>query len=150
MLEVIREELGASYAPAAGFSSSVVYPGLNYLYAEVEARPADLERLSLAVRQIASGLRDGGITNDELERARTPALDQLGQHASSNGYWLSVIAQLQTRPDRSERLSLGAVEAGIRAITLADLKAAAVAWLGEDNLRQVEILPADYAQAPAQ
>jgi zinc protease len=150
LLEVIREELGASYAPSAGFSSSAVYPGLNYLYAEVEARPADLARLGLAVRQIASGMRDGSITSDELERAKAPALDQLGQHASSNGYWLSVIAQLQTRPDRSERLSLGAVDAGIRAVTLADFKAAAVAWLGEDNLRQVEIVPAGVAQISAQ
>jgi zinc protease len=150
LLEIIREELGASYAPAAGFSSSVVYPGLNYLYAEVEAQPADLARLGLAMRRIASGLRDGAITNDELDRARAPALDQLSQHASSNGYWLSVIAQLQTRPDRTERLSLGEVDAGVRAITLDDLKAAAAAWLGEDNLRQVEIVPTRYAQKSVQ
>ena len=142
LLEVAREKLGASYAPSAAFSTSTVYPGLNYVYAELEARPADLEGLKVAVRQIASDLRDGGVTEDELERAKAPALDQLAQHGSSNGYWLSVIAQLQTSPDRSERFMLDSVDAGIRAVTLDDLQAAADQWLEEDNLREIDILPA--------
>jgi zinc protease len=141
LLEIAREELGASYAPAAGFSTSTVYPGLNYVYAELEARPVDLARLRVAMRQIAADLRDGAATLDELERAKAPALDQLAQHASSNGYWLSVIAQLQTKPDRSERFMLDSVDAGIRAVTLDDLRAAADLWLGEANLREVDILP---------
>jgi zinc protease len=146
--EVVREDLGASYAPLAGFSSSAVYPGLNYIYAEVEARPADHVKLRAAVRRIADELRQGAITKDELERARTPALDQLAQHASSNGYWLSVIAQLQTRPDRSERLRLDTVDAGVRAVTLEDLQAAAEIWLAETNLREIEILPASTRDEP--
>lgn len=148
LLEVVREDLGASYAPLAGFFSSTVYPGLNYVYAEAEARPVDLARLRGVMRKIAAELREGAITKDELERAKAPALDQLAQHVSSNGYWLSLIAQLQTRPDRSERSTVAAIDAGIRAVTLDDLQTAAQLWLSESNLREVEVLPADSAGSP--
>jgi zinc protease len=145
LLEVAREELGAAYAPSAGFSSSGVYPGLNYLFVELEARPADLPRLDAVVRAIAADLRNGLISEDELKRAKAPSLDQLAQHASSNGYWLSVIAQLQTRPDRSERFMLDAVDASIRAISLEDVVSTAELWLQDPNLRSVTVLPAQAA-----
>ena len=142
LLEIVREDLGASYAPSAGFSFSTVYPGLNYIYAEVEARPADLASLRVVMREIAAELREGAITKDELERAKAPALDQLAQHASSNGYWLSLISQLQTRPDRSDRNTITAIDASIRAVTLDDLQNEAQLSLMEANLREVEVLPA--------
>lgn len=142
LLEVVREDLGASYAPSAGFSSSTVYPGLNYLYADIEANPDDMARLRMVVRDLAADLRRGDISTDELERARAPALDQLAGYASSNGYWLSVMAQAQSRPDRSNQLNLGTIEAGLRAISLDDLREAASDWLGDRNIREVIILPA--------
>jgi zinc protease len=142
LLDVVRERLGASYAPSAGFSSSSIYPGLNYLYADIEAKPEDLMALRAAVRAIAADMREGVFSQDELERARTPALEQLAQHASANIYWLTVIAQLQTRPDRVQRLALDNVESGLRSVTLADLRSAAGRWLLDGNLREIDILPA--------
>jgi zinc protease len=145
LLDVVRERLGASYAPSAGFSSSSVYPGLNYLYAEIEANPGDIPELRAAVNAIARDLRESVLTDDELDRARAPSLEQMAQHGSANGYWLSVISQLQTRPDRAARLALKAVEKDLRAITTEDLQAAATLWLQDRNFLEVDILPGGKA-----
>jgi zinc protease len=142
LLDTVRERMSASYAPAAGFSSSAVYPGLSYFYLEIEARPSDAERLRGAVAALVADLREGKIDSDELERARRPALEQLAQHANSNAYWLSVVAQAQSRPDRAARLTLEATEAALREVTLADLQDAAVKWLEPSNLREIDVLPA--------
>jgi zinc protease len=141
LIDTVRERLGATYAPSAGFSSSTVYPALNYLYAEVEARPSDIPHLKSALDELLSDVRGGGIDADELERARAPALEQIAAHASSNIYWLSVLSQAQSKPGRTERVILDAVEGGIRAVTLQDLQAASK-WLDDANVREIDILPA--------
>jgi zinc protease len=141
LIEVVREKLGASYSPAAGFSYSTVYPGLNYIFAETEMKPEAMTEVTSALKEIVTALRNGAITQDDLDRARSPAIQQLSQHATENGYWLSVLAEAQTRPDQVERLSLHHIEAGLRSITVADLQAAAKRWLTDSNLRTVEVLP---------
>lgn len=137
----VREALGASYAPTAGFSSSTVYSGLNYLYADVEMRPVDLGKIERSVLAITAAMRSGEITEDELERARAPALEQLPQHASSNAYWLGVLAQAQGQPKRTADLDLQAIASQLRSVTVSDLATVARRWLTEANMRSVRILP---------
>jgi zinc protease len=144
----VREALGASYAPTAGFSSSIVYPGLNYLYADVEMRPDDLGEIEGSVLAITAALRSGEITQDELERARAPALEQLPQHASSNAYWLSVLAEAQGQPKRAADLDLKAIASQLESVTVSDLAAVARRWLTDANMRSIRILPPGAGDRP--
>ncbi|MEQ1784623.1 MAG: insulinase family protein, partial [Hyphomonadaceae bacterium] len=139
--EALRETLGASYAPSVSASLSSVYPGFGYVSADAEVKPDDVDAMIAAMRAIAGDMRAGHITADELNRAITPSLESLPQYATSNSYWLGLIAQAQGRPDLLERGKLAAIEASVRAVTLADVVAAANRWLTDENAQAARVLP---------
>jgi zinc protease len=141
ILDVVREELGASYSPSATAALSSVYPGWGYIAAGTEIKPQDADRVSAALKQIAADLRAGKISDDEFSRAMTPALEQLPRNATSNFYWLSLISEAQGRPDRMDRSKLPAVEKSLKAITKTDVIAAAEKWL-VGTPQEVRVLPA--------
>lgn len=142
VVEEIRESLGATYSPSANASLSSLYPGFGYVNAGAEVKPEDVDRVIAALVKIAAELRAGEISDDEFSRALTPALEVLPQNATSNSYWLGMIAQAQTRPDLMERSKLPAVEASLRAVTKADVAAAAQRYLTPGARQEARVIPA--------
>jgi len=142
VIEEIREVLGATYSPSASASLSSVNPGFGYVNAGAEVKPEDVDRVIAALEGIAAKMRAGEISDDEFSRAITPSLEALPQNATSNGYWLGLIAQAQSRPDLMERSKLPAVEASLRALTKADVVAAAQRWLTEAAQQEARVIPA--------
>ncbi|HEX5006905.1 MAG TPA: insulinase family protein, partial [Hyphomonadaceae bacterium] len=142
----IREALGATYSPSAGSSLSSVYPGFGYVSTTAEVKPEDADLVIAAFRKIATEMRSGDISDDEFSRAITPSLEVLPQNATSNGYWLSLISQAQTRPDVLERNKLPAIEKSVRAVTKADVVAAASRWLGDADAQEARVLPTKKAE----
>ena len=140
--EAVREDLGATYSPTANVTVSSIYSGFGYVNAGAEVKPEDVDEVIVAFEKIAAEMRAGNISDDEFARAITPSLETLPQNAKSNGYWLNLIAQAQTRPDLLARNRLDAVEASVRAVTKADVVAAAQAWLTPDNAREARVVPA--------
>lgn len=147
-IERLREELGASYSPSATAYVSSIYQGWGYLAAGSEVRPEDSDEIGDALDAIAAELREGKISEDEFSRAVTPSLEQLPRNAVSNNYWLSLIAQAQTRPDRVARAQLTAVEASLRAVTRDDLVAAARRWLKPEAAQRLIVLPQETPEGP--
>jgi zinc protease len=137
----LRETLGATYSPMAASSLSSVYPGFGYVNAGAEVKPVDVDVVFAALRGIASDMREGKISEDELSRAITPSLETLPQNATSNGYWLGLIAQAQGRPDLMERSKLAAIEASVRAVSMADVVAAANRYLTDANAQEARVVP---------
>jgi zinc protease len=140
--EELRETLGASYSPSVSASLSSVYPGFGYVNAGAEVKPEMVDATLAAMRVIAADMRAGRISDDELSRAITPSLEALPQNAMSNDYWLGLVAQAQGRPEMLERGKLAAIEASVRAITLADVVAAANRWLTDENAQEARVVPA--------
>ena len=147
VIEALREKLGASYSPTVSNALSSVYPGFGYVNAGAEVKPEDVDQMVAAMRAIAADMRAGRISDDELNRAITPSLEVLPQNATSNSYWLGLIAQAQGRPDLLERSKLPAIEASVRAVTLAEVIAAANRWLRDDTAREARVVPAKSAAA---
>jgi zinc protease len=141
----IREALGATYSPSAGSSLSSVYPGFGYVSAGAEVKPEDADKVIAAFRKIVAEMRAGSISDDEFSRAITPSLEVLPQNATSNGYWLNLISQAQTRPEVMERNKLPAIEKSVRAVTKADVVAAANRWLGDEAAQEVRVMPSKKA-----
>jgi len=139
--EVIRERLGASYSPSAGAAISYTIPGWGYVSASSEVTPDKLDEAIGAIRTIAADLREGRISEDEFLRARAPLLEALPQNATSNSYWLSLLSRAQTRPELVDAGKLDVVEERLRALTVADLVAAAGKYLQDADAREVRILP---------
>jgi zinc protease len=141
----IREALGATYSPSAGSSLSSVYPGFGYVSAGAEVKPEDADKVIAAFRKIVAEMRSGDISDDEFSRAITPSLEVLPQNSTSNGYWLSLISQAQTRPEVMERNKLAAIERSVRAVTKADVVAAANRWLGDADALEARVMPSKKA-----
>lgn len=148
VVDEVRETLGATYSPTAGASLSTVYPGFGYVNAGAEVKPEDVDRVIAALEKIAAQMRAGEITDDEFSRAVTPSLEVLPQSATSNGYWLNLISQAQSRPDILERNTIPAVEASLRAVTKADVVAAANRWLTEAAQQEARVIPVAKAATP--
>ncbi|MDP3491745.1 MAG: insulinase family protein [Hyphomonadaceae bacterium] len=145
VVEEVRETLGATYSPTAGASLSSVNPGFGYVNAGAEVKPEDVDRVIGALEKIAAQMRAGEISDDEFSRAITPSLEALPQNATSNGYWLNLISQAQGRPDILARNTIPAVEASLRAVTKADVVAAANRWLTVEAQQEARVVPAAKA-----
>jgi zinc protease len=97
----IREKLAGTYSPNAGVDLSDTYPGYGWMIADATVAPADARTITDAIRKVAAALHEGGVTTEELDRARQPVLTALRESARTNGYWLStVLAAAQEFPER--------------------------------------------------
>jgi zinc protease len=103
LTEVMREEEGASYSPSAFSFSPRVYPGYGYIGASLELDPKDIDRMSSKVDEIAAEFRAGQFDDALLERAIKPARERIETSLESNGYWMNVISEFQSDPERLER-----------------------------------------------
>jgi len=125
----LREERGATYSPHCGVWRSELQPGTAYLIAALSCEPAATRSMAEAVRQIAAGLAQGGVTAEEFERARQPRLLAAPAQMRTNAYWIG--ACLDTAQSEPERLDL----ARSRVTDLENLTAA------EISARAAEVLP---------
>ena len=103
LTEVMREEEGASYSPSAFSFSPRIYPGYGYIGASLELDPKDIDRISAKVDEIAAEFRAGQFDEALLERAIKPARERIETSLESNGYWMNVISESQSDPERLDR-----------------------------------------------
>jgi len=138
--EEIREKLGASYSPSAGVDGSESLDDFGLLLAYSVGKPEDAERLSTIATDLAAKLAGDGATQDELDRAREPALAQITKSLRDNDYWLgTVMERCQEDP---ERLTLARNrQADYESITLGEINALAKKYFLKENALQVHILP---------
>ena len=97
----IRNEMGGAYSPQAVSNTSTVYPGYGSMVARVSVDPEMADKVAQAILKIAADLSRNGVTADELERARKPALTEIKESLRTNRYWIeSVLALAQEEPQR--------------------------------------------------
>lgn len=98
LIDVIREEEGATYSPSASQYTPEVYPGYGYITVSLDLDPKDVDRMFDVVDEIAADFAAGNITQDDFDRAQKPLLEQLEESLENNDYWGGVISQAQTDP----------------------------------------------------
>jgi len=138
LTEKLREELGATYSPGAGYTASEIYPDYGYFFTQSEVEPGDVGLVHDAVAEIAEGIRGGSITADELQRARQPILENIEEADEDNGAWIGLIDEAQSLPGDLDRWRK--TEAIYNAITLEDLTALATSVLAPANELRVSIV----------
>ncbi len=139
LIERLREQDGETYSASAGSFTSQVSPGYGYLSVSLAVEPERVDVVFAAIDAIAAELTEGGISPDELDRARSPLLEQIEQSLEDNGYWLNLLSRAQTSP-RYMAQAQGRGEA-YAAITLADLADAAATYLQADSVIRIAIVP---------
>lgn len=142
LTEVLREELGATYSPTATSQRSPVFEGYGYLSASSAVEPQDVDPVFEAIDTIASEMASGGITEDELQRARQPILEDIEDQRESNGAWLRYIDTAQTDPEFLAEIRTR-TEA-YTSVTLDDLTAMAAQYLKPDEALKIRIISENW------
>ncbi len=136
----IREGLGGAYSPQSANNGSDTFPGYGYLLVQIGVEPAQAPTILAAVREIAESLRTGGITDDELQRAKQPILTQLAESARTNPYWLgAVLAACREQPQRLDWARTRTAD--VTAITREEINAFAAKYLQPERLVSYIVLP---------
>jgi len=136
----VREAIGGTYSPQAGSSSSDVFPGYGYLMASIDVAPDMAGKITELVLGIADELAKNGVTEDELVRAKQPALTALKESLRNNAYWLgSVLSRAQEKPEVLDwcRSRL----ADFESISTAELSALAKSYLPREHASRATVLP---------
>ena len=130
--------MGTVYTAQAGSSSSKIFD-YGYIEALAQLQPEAAQAFHDTLAAIVTDLQAGGVTEDELTRARTPALEELRKARESNAYWLQVLEDTAQHP---EKLDLARkYDASLRAVTLADIQAAAKKYLSEPKALKLSVGP---------
>jgi len=143
----IREEMGGTYSPSATTDLSDTYPGFGYLIADATVAPDQAHVVAEAIKVVAASLHRDGVTEEELVRAKQPALTALRESSRTNGYWLStVLSSAQEFPARLDwsRSRYRDYEG----VTAAELSALAKQYLDPAQAHEFTVLPSTVP-APA-
>lgn len=138
----VREELGDAYSPFAHNLPSDAFKGYGYMFASVTAKPDQAEMLIDVVKEIGQGLAEGTVTEDELERAKKPQINQIEEYRRTNRYWMNSV--LQSSQEYPERLDWArSFVSDYEAIKLEEVNELAKKYLGSDKALSILIEPTE-------
>jgi len=141
MRVTLREEMGGTYSASVRSAASDVFPGYGYFASGIDVDPTMVAKIAEAVTALSADLHANGVTEDELSRAKLPALTSIRESARTNGYWLSsVLARVQEKPIVLEWARTR--ESDVTAITKAEIDALAKAYLAPTRISRAVVLPA--------
>ncbi|HWW27028.1 MAG TPA: insulinase family protein [Caulobacter sp.] len=127
----VREELGKTYAPAV-LTNTPDYGDQGSLIVAIDASPADIETLVAEARAVAARLVSGDITPAALEEARAPMIAGVETARGNLGWWAGAMSgSARESALLEEYLQYGPL---MGAVTLDDVKTAAVRWLKPDPI----------------
>lgn len=139
LIDVLREELGATYTPNAGSVNSSIYKGFGYLTASAPAVQNSMDAVAKAIRQIATNLRSTPPSADELLRARKPILERWQRQARENSSWVGLAVDAQNRAEQLDRRRTRT--AILEAIAPADITGQAKRYLDPETAVETRVLP---------
>jgi zinc protease len=138
MTDLIREELGLAYSPSASANFSRPYDGYAYFSASITADPKFFDDFEKAAGKIAADIKAGGISEDELNRARKPVLESFQRAERENGAWLGLVTRAQTEEYKLDWRR--ARTDGYSAVTTEDLDTLAAKLFTPETLHVVSIV----------
>lgn len=144
----IREELGQAYSPGAGVSLSRFYRDYGTITINVSLEDTQIDAARQAIEKMLSDLTSDGITQDLIERARKPLMEQHDNALKGLGGYTSLAARAQTDPKRIDRFF--AYPDILNGVTREDLKAAAIRYLKPEDAVTFLVVPSAAAKAKAQ
>ncbi|MEO8629416.1 MAG: insulinase family protein [Betaproteobacteria bacterium] len=149
ILDSIRGKQGLSYSVQGAHSPSIAFPDFGILYALVDSAPDKAETLALQMKEIGAGLATGNITQDELDRARNPLVNELKKLLRENSYLLNaIVSSSQEQPERLQRATTSVAE--LERMTVADINGTAARYLKSTDALPVLVVPAQGSEKTAQ
>jgi zinc protease len=145
LIDTVRENKALSYSPSAGSRPSVSFKGYGYLAASAEVRPELDQTFYDTVAGIVADLKAKPISDDELLRARKPALDKLENDRKTNVYWNGVLRGAARDPRRLDLIRTRQKQ--LETVTAADIQKLANTYLDMSKAVRIQVKPAADAKA---
>ncbi|WP_073615015.1 M16 family metallopeptidase [Desulfopila aestuarii] len=140
--QVIREKLGASYAPAVYSAPSRIYTGYGRMQVQVVVAPGHEDAILAEIEKIAIELKDDGISSTELARAKGPLMTGLKDVVKSNDYWMNSVLAGSKRHPQQLQWPLSMID-DFQGITEAEIEELAVRYLIPAKMAKAVVSPSD-------
>ena len=144
ILDEVRIKEGATYSPETEVSFSEDIPNYGSALSLVEMPPAKIPGYFDTVTRIAADLRDKGLTEDELDRARNPRVAGIQKAMLTNEYWQQRLSGAIGDPRRLDLIR--STLSDYRAITAADVQAEARRWFVDGKAWRLVVSAKDPAK----
>jgi len=139
VVDVIREEVAATYSPGVGLYADRSFEDYGYLFVTMDIVPENIQAMIAKIHEIAADFQKMNISQDEFDRAIKPVLEGLDSTLERNGYWMSVLSDAQT--DSWGIDNFRTREQAYKNMVLADVKPYAAEIFRQENAFHVQIIP---------
>lgn len=134
----LREELGSTYSPSAGFSANMVFNTAHFSTSSI-ATHSEVPALQAHMIEIIKQVTEEGLSEDEFSRAIEPVKTQLASSLRQNSYWLgTVLSQAHSKPYQLEWARER--DADYNSITVEEVEALAKLYLQADTAAVIALL----------
>jgi zinc protease len=144
VIEKLREEMGGIYG--GGFNGYIFrrpYTGFS-VSARIPCGPENVEKLTSALMSLIKGARENGVEQKTLDKVKEGWRKQQQVNLKDNSYWHHALSAAWIERDNPEEILN--YEKNVNAITVADLKNAAVKYLSLDNYVKMVLYPEAVAK----
>lgn len=143
MREVLREKLGTVYTPRVSYGFERLPYDHYSLTVSFESKPADVDPLIRAAREVIAEVKKSGIPASYVEKLSSQRTRDLQEYYRSNGFWLD---QLLTKYRMKEDLKLIlTLHELTRRVTSENVQRAARKFLRDDQYLMARLEPAAAA-----
>jgi zinc protease len=139
LLDELRTREGITYTPGASTIASTNSRNYGYLYALAQIPPDKIANFYASADAVAAGLRDQPVSDDVLNRARGPRVQDIERQQQTNEYWLSLLAGSQVNPRLLDIIRSTIPD--LQSVTAADVQTAARDWLKDSRAWRVVVVP---------
>ncbi|MGI2033158.1 M16 family metallopeptidase [Rhizobium panacihumi] len=140
LIEQFRIAEGATYGLQGSADLSRDLPGYGFAFFYLETTPEKVDGFYSLFDKVATDLGSNSVSDDELARAREPAIETLKHQQQSNDYWMRYLRDVQTDPRQLDliRYSLD----GYSKVTADQVRDFAKQYFQAKRLWKFEVLPA--------
>jgi zinc protease len=139
LIDELRENQGATYSPNVQASSSSIFPHFGFVLATIDTNPEKIDGFFRDTQKIIGDIAGAPPTQDELDRAKKPAIEELQKSLQSNEFWMGQLAGAQA--DARKLTAIRSAMAGIQQVTAQDVQAAAKEYLTPDKAWKLVVNP---------
>ncbi len=145
LTDKLREELGQTYSPFTNSALSDQYDNYGTFEIGASVDVGQIDATRAALDETIAELLAKAPNEDLINRARQPIYESLDNRLKSNGSWMAIVANAQSKPEELERFS--STRARYEAITGEDMLALARKYLQPEAAIPFIIRPSAPAAA---
>ncbi|HWD27506.1 MAG TPA: insulinase family protein [Rhizomicrobium sp.] len=146
LIDELRTKEGITYTPGASTVASTLSKDYGYAYALAQIPPDKIADFYAVVDKVAADLAANPVSQDELERARGPRIEDIQREQQGNEYWLGLL-----RGSAQDPRLLDIIRTTIpdqKSITVGDIQDAARTWLKPGTAWRLVVVPDGFKVPP--